>query len=76
MEPTQELVDALYLEKVQAAMRMSEGERFVAGLRLFDFACEWTKAGIRMDCPDASEEEVLELLRERLTIAERLEATE
>lgn len=75
MEPTKELIDELYLDKLRQAQAMTEEERFRAGPQLFDFACEWTKAGIRMDHPDANEAEVLALLRKRLALAERLEAS-
>jgi len=54
---------------------MTEEQRFRAGPELFDLACELTKAGIRMDHPDADEARVLELFRGRLVLAERLEAT-
>lgn len=74
MNPTNELVDDIYREKVLRARAMSEEERFRAGPELFDFACAWTKSGIRMDHPDADEECVLELLRSRLALSERLEA--
>lgn len=75
MEPTQELIDAIYWEKVEAARRMSPEEKLFAGAELFDYACEITKAGIRHQFPDADEEEVLRILRERLALAERLERT-
>ena len=73
MEPSQELIDRLYLDKVASARAMSEEQRFAAGLELFDFACEVTKAGIRSMHPDANEARVLELLRKRLAWAERWE---
>lgn len=75
MEPTQELIDAIYRGKVEAARRMSPEEKLFAGAELFDYACEITKAGIRHQLPEADEEEVLRILRERLALAERLEWT-
>ena len=75
MDPTFELVDELYRDKVRQARAMTQEQRFLAGPELFDLACEFTKAGIRMDHPDADETRVLEPLRERLVLAERLEAT-
>ena len=74
MNPTFELADELYLEKVRQARAMTQEQRFRAGPELFDFACEFTKAGVRMDHPDADEARVLELLRKRLALAEKLEA--
>ena len=72
-EPTPELLDALYRDKVRAARAMTPGDRLLAGLRLFDLACEMTKAGIRMQHPEADEARVLEILRARLDLARRLE---
>lgn len=75
MEPSQELINQLYRDKVRTALAMTEEQRFVAGPNLFDFACEWTKAGIRDMHPEADEQGVLNLLRKRLDLAERLEST-
>jgi hypothetical protein len=75
VEPTQELKDAMYRDKVESARRMSPEEKLFASADLFDYACEITKAGIRHQFPEADEEEVLRILRERLTLAERLERT-
>jgi hypothetical protein len=73
MEPTQELVDALERDKVRQARAMSPADKFIAGARLFDFACSITKSGIRHQHPDADEAEVLRILRERLERAQRWE---
>ena len=75
MEPTPELIDALYREEVAAARRLTPSEKFLAGLRLFDYACRVTLAGIRRQHPDASEDRLHEILRERLALARRLENT-
>jgi hypothetical protein len=75
MEPTQDLIDELYVDKVRQARAMSEEQRFQAGPDLFDMACEWTKAGIRMDYPGATDAEVLDLLRRRLALAEKLKVS-
>jgi hypothetical protein len=45
---------------------MSPEDKFLAGPRLFELACEITKAGIRDQYPDASEGEVQEILARRL----------
>lgn len=74
MEPTQELVDEIYRAKVRAAREMTPEQRFLAGPRLFEWACEITRSGIRAQHPDASEEQVQEMLLRRLEIARRLEA--
>lgn len=73
MEPTQELIDALYMDKVRAAREMKPEEKLVAGEELFDYACTITKAGIRMQHPDADEKRVLQILRDRLAMVERWE---
>lgn len=75
MEPTQELMDVIYRRKVEQARRMTPEEKLFAAAELFDDACEITRAGIRHQFPDASEEEVEEMLRDRLELAERLERT-
>ena len=73
MEPTKELIDALFWDKVDQARRMTPEEKFLAGARLFDYACSITVAGIRQQFPQADEREILRILRERLEIARRLE---
>lgn len=73
MESIRDLADALYREEVERARRLDPAEKFWAGPRLFDMACEVTMAGIRRDHPAASDEEVRRILRERLKLAERLE---
>ena len=60
-------------DKVDWASEMTPAERFIAGARLFDYACRITMAGIRKQQPDASPEEVLQILRERLEWARRHE---
>jgi len=72
-EPTPELIDAIYRDKVRAARRMSLAEKFLAGPQLFDCACQVTMGGIRHQHPDADERRVREILRERLVLARVLE---
>ena len=45
MQPTQELIDDIYREKVERARQMSFDEKLLGGLVLFDNACELAKAG-------------------------------
>jgi hypothetical protein len=73
MEPTKELLASLYRERVLRARRMSPQDKLLAGARLFDYACRVTAAGIRSQHPDADDEKVLELLRQRLAWARRRE---
>jgi hypothetical protein len=72
-EPSQELVDAIYRDKVLQARRAPLEEKFLAGPRLFDYACRITMDGIRSQHPDADERRVRAILRERLEFARRLE---
>lgn len=65
--------DELYLESVRQAREESTGAKVFSGVTLFDLACEFTRAGIRMQHPGADESHVLDLLRQRLDLARRLE---
>ncbi len=47
MEPTQELIDALFRDKVLAARQMSPDDKLLAGPRLFARSCRIMKDGIR-----------------------------
>ena len=71
--PSEELIDELFRDKIRAARRMNDEDRFLAGPRLFDYACRITLDGIRNQFPNASESEVCEILRRRLATARRLE---
>ena len=73
MEPTQELVDSLYRDKVRQARAMTPEQKLLAGAQLFDYACRITCDGIRHQHPGADEAEVLRILRERLAFARRME---
>ena len=73
MEPTKELIDSLYRERVDRARRMSPQDKLLAGAQLFDYACGISKAGIRSQHPEADEEAVLQILRQRLARARRRE---
>jgi hypothetical protein len=73
MEPTPELINALYREQVLAARKLSPAQRLRLGGDLFDDFCERMRAGIRFQFPDADENRVEQILRERLELARRLE---
>jgi hypothetical protein len=73
MEPTKELGDQLYRDKVLAARAMSPEERARAGLRLYEMACKIARDGIRHQFPDTSEGEVNRHLAARLELGRRLE---
>jgi hypothetical protein len=73
MDPTTEQIDELYREEVLRARGMPLAEKFLAGPRLFDYACAVTAAGIRHQYPQANERQVLQILRQRLELARRLQ---
>lgn len=73
MEPTPELLRQLRQEEIDRARKMTFAEKFWAGAELFDYACEITKAGIRMQYPGFTEEQVMDELRRRIEIGNRLE---
>ncbi len=73
MQPTQELIDGIYRERVLRARAMPIDEKFIAGPRLFRRVCRIMVDGIRNQFPNASEEEVQDILRQRLALARRLE---
>jgi hypothetical protein len=74
MEPTDELIDSIYAEKVQRARRNSPEQKFLAGGSLFDAVLERMKWGILLQNPSATEPEIQRELHRRLAIARRLEA--
>jgi hypothetical protein len=73
MEPTKELADAIYRERVERARRTPPADRVLASLQQFEFASNIMVAGIRSQFPEADEHRVEEILRERLALSRRLE---
>ena len=73
VEPTPELIEQLYRDDVLAARRMSPEEKLLGGPELFDFACSVTIGGIRAQHPEADDEQVRKILRQRLELARKLE---
>jgi hypothetical protein len=73
MDPTQELIDDIYREKVLRARRMTPSARIMAGPRLFDYACKMTLAGIRHQYPGTDDRRALEILRERIAKVKRMD---
>ena len=65
--------DDLYWEEVEAARRQSIEEKLLAGPELFELACEFMRAGIRLQFPDADEVQANEILEQRLALGRRLE---
>jgi len=72
---TQRLIDELYREELREARAMAPAEKILAGQQLFEAACRITLLGIRNQNPGLSEEQCLEILRQRLVFQRRLEET-
>jgi hypothetical protein len=68
-----ELSHAIYWGKIRRARKASFEEKFQAGPQLFDYACGIVSAGIRMQNPGATDEDVERILKERLELQRRLE---
>lgn len=60
-------------EDVRQAKATPPAEKLIAGARLFDYACSVMMAGIRRQHPTASDDEVLQIVREHLDWASRWE---
>ena len=73
MQPSQELIDDLYRERVLRARATPPGEKLLDGLRLFERACEWMKAGIRNEFPDADDQQVQQILIDRINRLRQVE---
>lgn len=73
MTEIQQLHQAIYRDKILRAREMTPEQKLLAGAELFDYACRITLAGIRSQNPEASEERVQEILRERLAWKQRRE---
>jgi hypothetical protein len=73
MEPTKELIDALYIEDIRDARRMTVAQRLRAGGDLFDSACAVTLSGIRGQNPGISDADAMRELRRRVELGRQLE---
>ncbi len=72
MEPTQELIDSIYRERVLRARHTPLDKKLLLGPQLFAEVCERMADGIRNEYPDADEQRVQELLLARLALLQRL----
>ena len=73
MEPTPELLDTIYRERILKARRTPLDEKLLLGPQLFAEVCERMADGIRDEYPDADEQRVREILAQRLALLRRLE---
>ncbi len=72
MEPTLELLDAIYRDRVLRARQVPPGNKLLAGGELFEQVCDRMRDGLRDENPGADEETIEELLRGRLDLLRRL----
>jgi hypothetical protein len=73
MDPTNQLVDEIFRERVLRARATPPAEKLLDGPRLFDYACRITKAGIRHQHPSATDREIDQILADRIALKRRLE---
>lgn len=66
MEPTRDLIDSIDRDRIARARRESLGQKMWEGPKLFEGVVERMKMGIRLQFPNASESEVLDILWQRL----------
>ena len=71
--PSQSLADQLYIDKIIAARARSFEEKFLNTGYLFEALMERMRAGILMEDPSASEEEIAREIQRRLEISALLE---
>jgi hypothetical protein len=67
------MLDELDREAIARSAKMSPEDKLLAGPRLFDQVCRVMRDGIRDEHPNADDETVEKILRERLALARRLE---
>ena len=66
MDPTPENLAQLRRERIERARRMPPELKILAGPRLFALAVEAMRAGIRLQNPNATEAEIMAIIRQRL----------
>jgi hypothetical protein len=76
MEPTQEIADAIYRDRVLRARQTLLDKKLSAGAELFDQVCDRIRAGLRDENPGADATTIKELLRRRLDLLKRLRSEE
>jgi len=67
-------MDSSTREQIERARRMTPDERFREGLALCDRTFRLMQDGIRHQFPQATADEVVRILRERLAIIRKIEA--
>ena len=69
----QSLMDAIFIDKIRRARRMSPGEKMLEGPRLFDQNCQLMRGAICSQFPEFDAAQVEQELRRRLAIARRID---
>jgi hypothetical protein len=72
MEPTRELIDQIYREKVLRARRTPLRDKLLSGADIFEEVYERMAAGVRAQHPGADDAAVLEIIRGRLKRLDRI----
>lgn len=70
MPPTHDLLIALDAEEIKDARQQSFAQKFLAGAELFDYAEQISIAGIRMQFPNYTEEQIRIEFARRLAIGD------
>jgi hypothetical protein len=73
VEPTPELVDAIYREKILRSRRMTIQKRLEVAAELSDIGRQMMREAIRRENPAASDDEVRQLMRGRLELKRKLD---
>ena len=66
MTQLESLIEDIDARKIERARNASIEQKLLAGPRLFRLSCEAIKAGLRLDHPEATEEQLHALLIERV----------
>lgn len=72
MQPTQELLDDIYRERVLRARLVPLEQKLLAGGELFESVCDRMRDGLRDENPGAGRETIEVLLGRRLELLRRL----
>jgi hypothetical protein len=73
VEPTPELVDDIYREKVLRSRRMSPARRLEASLELSDMGLQMMRDSVRHQYPGASESEITARVNDRIELSRKLD---
>lgn len=68
-----EEADAIYVERVLRARETPGDQKMVDGIRMFERSCGFMRDGIRHQFPNATPEEVEQILQRRLDIVRELQ---